>query len=110
MGGLTNDERQSVEGAAGSSVALAVVKPFLADSGSWIDPGVYGAAALVSEGASTFLRVVTIPNYEVVIEQELYENFDLHGHTSKFFTFEAMDSVIGLAFSDEYEAQSFCDN
>mmetsp|Transcript_13148 Transcript_13148/g.52476 ORF Transcript_13148/g.52476 Transcript_13148/m.52476 type:complete len:356 (+) Transcript_13148:217-1284(+) len=98
--------------------AVAMVRFYVCKPGEdkWTYTNLYGAAAIVTEAnlqfaCAHFIRLVDLdgfnPNSSVMVQQELYPNFEYHELTPWFHAFEMEKYVAGLSFVKEDEALKF---
>lgn len=98
--------------------AVAMVRFYVSKPGEekWTYTGLYGAAAIVTEAnlqfaCAHFIRIVDLdgfnPNSSVMVQQELFPNFEYTELTPWFHAFEMDKYVAGLSFVKEEEAFKF---
>lgn len=92
-----------------SQVSFAAVARLYkaSDSGSWYYPNIWGGVALVTDGTSSYIRIVDLSGGALLYEQELYEKFDYNFAKPFFHVFEGDDCVHGLSFADVSDATTF---
>ena len=104
---LNNDEYSLVQSSTSGEIqASAVARLYNANGSSWSYSGLWGAAILVQDKGTSFLRLISLADGTTSFEQELYDNFEYQSPTGFFHTFEGADSVCGLSFADENDASS----
>eukprot|EP01087_Luapelamoeba_hula_P025258 TRINITY_DN993_c0_g1_i2.p1 TRINITY_DN993_c0_g1~~TRINITY_DN993_c0_g1_i2.p1 ORF type:complete len:457 (-),score=103.84 TRINITY_DN993_c0_g1_i2:114-1484(-) len=105
---LNSEEQATVNrGAGGEVVVTGVARLYKSGGPSWNYTNSWGAATLVADKSTHFIRLVTLHDGQIVFEQELYENFEFAGPTPFFVTFEGNDAVFGLSFADTQDAGAF---
>jgi hypothetical protein len=77
------------------------------DDGTWHYTGAWGAMALVYDKAEMayHLRLIDLKTKQLAWTQELYYEFHYDSSNACFHFFEANETVIGLAFAHEGDAQ-----
>jgi len=83
---------------------------YTATGSSWEYTGICGVASLLIESDIYFVRVASLNDKQVYFEQELYVNFSFKQPLMFFITFEGKDSVIGMSFAADDEADKFSEN
>eukprot|EP01096_Ripella_sp_DP13-Kostka_P011718 TRINITY_DN478_c0_g1_i1.p1 TRINITY_DN478_c0_g1~~TRINITY_DN478_c0_g1_i1.p1 ORF type:complete len:510 (+),score=287.34 TRINITY_DN478_c0_g1_i1:54-1532(+) len=85
---------------------------YSSDGSAWDFTGIFGAAVLISNGNSYFLKIVSLDpgTKKTFFYQELYYNFEYNKDRAWFYTFESDDTTYGLSFSDEGDASTFAEH
>ena len=107
---VSSSNEQAVRSAAGGNVeSIAMVQLFESDNnGGWNSCNFQGCAALVDCGGCHIIKIIDVANGNYTgFEQELYPGMDYNSQSSFFHYFEVDDTVVGLNFGSENEANDF---
>ena len=106
---VSDTVQQTVQRAVGGSVeAVARVRLYEGENGSWNYTELEGFAAVVSQGGYHTIKIVdTDGSGNVEFEQELYSGMQYQTNVGHFHHFESDEVVIGLSFGKDSEASAF---
>ncbi|KAL0209389.1 hypothetical protein RCL1_007757 [Eukaryota sp. TZLM3-RCL] len=79
---------------------FAVVKLYQSHHGAWLSTGVVGALLVSSHS----IALLSFPQYEIVLEQPFYSDFQYMDSSPLFHSFEGDSCVFGFLFANETDA------
>lgn len=109
---VQNERIVKALGKMASPLFSTVAKLYIASpGGQWKELKAGGALTLVIDrtppNRSMHIKMLDLQTYDIIFSNELYEAANYKALTTTFHSFEIENSIIGFAFADAQEAQTF---